>query len=262
MDSGLTVDGHELDKTSCQEINSIIGGFLGRQSVVREIVPPTTGRSSDGTQYRITTGDRRRVSVKRAYSQKSDLQRELFHADMRQLLELPHYKVEHRRGFPLQGWAGEDCLLIDWGVADRRLDLSHPQVRQRLRDDRSSLVQLGRMVAHNIVFAVGDRKTEHFIWDLDANVLFSIDHEILSIISETIVYFKDELRSLYGKDWRVSPSQLDRLKAGFVEVWERARLNADRICKFYAEHGLGDSRGGFSNRIAKEHSYFLQPLLS
>ena len=262
MDSRLTVDGHELDKTSYQEINSIVSGFLGRQSVVREIVPPQTGRSSSGTQYRITTEDRRRVSVKRAYSQKSDLKQELFHADMRQLLGLPHYKVEHRRGFPLQGWEGEDCILLDWGVADRRLDLSYPQVRQHLRNDQSSLVQLGRMAAHNIVFAVGDRKTEHFVWDLDANVLFSIDHEILSIISETIVYFKDELRSLYGKDWRASPSQLARFKAGFVEVWECAQLNTDKICEFYAEHGLGDNRGGFSDRIVKRPSYFLQPLLS
>ena len=258
---GLSVDGNELDQKSQQDINSIVGGFLGRQSIVTEIVPPTTGRSRSGKQYRITTGDQRRISIKRAHSKASDLTWELFHSDMRQLLRLPHYKVELRNGFPLQGWEGEDYVLIDWGMADRRLDLSYPQVRLCLQNDQSSLIQLGRVAAQNIVFAVGDRKTEHFIWDLDQNALFSIDHEIISIISDTIVYFKDELRSLYGKDWRASPSQLDRFKAGFVEVWERAELNADKICKFYTEHGL-DGRGGFSARIVKGHSYFLQPLLS
>lgn len=257
----LTVDGNELDQKTVQNIDSTVSGFLGRPSTVTEIVPPPTGRSRRGNQYRITTDGHRRISVKRAHSHKDDLRWEMFHADMRQLLELPHYKVERRTGFPLRGWEREDCVLIDWGVVDRRLDLDDCRVRQRMKDGWQSLGPLGQMAAQNIVFATGDRKNEHLVWDLDENVMFSIDHEILGRPSEITMYFNRELRSLYGQDWRASPHKQANFQAEFVAVWGRAELHADRICESYTKHGLAQSRLGFSKRLSQGHSYFLQQML-
>lgn len=261
MASRITVDGNALDQKTMQNIDSIVSGFLGRPSTVTEIVPPQTGRSRYSNQYRITTDSRSRISVKRVHSHKDDLGREMFHADMRQLLGLPHYKVERRKGFPLRDWEGDDCILIDWGEVDRRVDLRDYRAQQYMQDNWQSLGQLGQVAAQNVVFATGDRKNEHFVWDLDKNVLFSIDHELLSITSETVEYFHNALKSLYGKDWNKSPCKLGSFKTAFVKVWERAEINADRIRKFYTKHGLSNDNAGFSARLSQGHSYFLPKML-
>ena len=253
----IAVDEDEIDRTSLQSINSAVSGFLDRPSVVTNIDRPTAGRSRSGNQYRITTVDQRRVSVKRAHSKPSDLCRELFHADMRQLLGLPHYKLEHKTGFPLPGWESADCIMIDWGVADRRLGLDDCRVRRYLKDNWQSLRQLGQVAAQNIVFATGDRKAEHLVWDLDEKAMFSIDHELLAISSETIEYFRSELELICGKDWRDLPHRLDYFESGFATVWNRAELEADKIRRSYVNRGLDGDVAGFSARLVKGSSHFM-----
>ena len=187
---------------------------------------------------------------------------ELFHSDMRQLLGLPHYKLEHRRGFPLQGWENEDCILIDWGVADRRFDFANPLVWQHLTSDWSSLGQLGQVAAQNIIFATGDRKPEHFIWDLDENVAFSIDHEILAgRIYEVVDYLRQELKLLYGNGWHNSPQKLRCFQDSFTAVWNLAELNTDKVCQSYTKNGLDVCVGGFFGRIT-ERERFLDLLMT
>lgn len=93
MGSKIRIGDHEIDEKTQEEINSIVSEFLGTKSSVAEIVPPRVGRSRYGNHYRLTA-DRRHVSIKRVYGRGQGIRWEVFHAGMRELLGLPHYKLE------------------------------------------------------------------------------------------------------------------------------------------------------------------------
>ena len=77
--------------------------------------------------------------------------------------------------------------------------MAKQQVQESLKTNSEALLsQLGQVAAQNYLFATADRKKEHFIWDLNEKVLFSIDHEIPSPNQHEVTnYFREELKRIY-----------------------------------------------------------------
>lgn len=257
----IRIGDREIGEESQEKINAIVSKFLGAESRVTEIAPPQFCRSSQGNQYRLTVDNKRHISVKQAYSERQDIGWEVFHSDIRQLLGLPHYKLERKNGFPMPGWENKECVIMDWGVAYRRQNIAEFCVRAEIRREPASAIQLGQVAAQNILFATGDRKGEHVIWDLDEKVAFSIDHEIPATNVEQITnFFQRWLRVIYGEKWHDGSEQQNAFDAAFEKIWKRAHNNKDEILKFYRKEMLDGFSDGFSKRLSRGHMYFRQKM--
>ena len=262
--------GDQISKESQEKINAIVSEFLGKKSTVTEIVPPQSGRSRHEDQYRLTVDNKRHISVKRPYGKSQDagneshpdIRWEMFHSDMRQLLGLPHYKLERKNGFPIPGWENKECIIMDWGVAYRRQNVTESGVRAEIRREPTSPIQMGQVAAQDTLFATGDRKGEHVIWDRDEKVAFSIDHEIPATDIESVTSVLQYLLGrIYGEKWHKGSEQQAAFRGAFGRVWERADCSKTEIKKFYGKETLDGFSDGFSQRLSMGHEYFLQKLL-
>lgn len=254
------------DEQTHKQINSIVSDFLECPSVVTGTAPPEIGRSRDGGRhYRLTvdTGsETRHMSVKLKFNTDNDLNWELLNSDIRQLLTLPHYKVEKKSNFPLPDWQNQDYILMDWGAKGRRFPINHQDVQQSLAEHKDEfLTQLAQVAAQNFLFGTADRKDEHFIWDLDRHVIFSIDHEIHTTNPiEVTGYFASTLVSYFGDLWYSDAGLRDIFKSSFTAIWDRAKANADPIASLYRNNDLDNFRKDFS-KMKTRHSSVLQALL-
>lgn len=195
----IRIGDQEIGEETQEKMNAIVSGFLGAESRVTEIAPPQSGRSRYGNQYRLTVNGERHISVKLAYGGAQEIRWEVFHAHMRNLLGLPHYKLERKNGFPIQDWKGMEYIIMDWGMAGRRRSVAELCVRADVRKSPASPFQFGQVVAQDILFAAGDRKRDHIVWDLDEKAMFSIDHEMpAEDMEEIVMFFRNEL----GYVWR------------------------------------------------------------
>lgn len=232
-------------------INQILGSFFGQRCEAVAITAPSEGRSARGKQYKIQVSNGRVASVKRAFSRPENLYNETFMADVRQILRLPHYRVDKRNGFPIEGWQKEDYIIMDWGPAGRRLNVGKPEVSGFLRANPGAfLPQLGQVAAQNFLFATGDRKREHLIWDLDDRVLFSIDHEMTATNKfEVTSYFKNELKSLCGDRWFYDKALAEAFENRFKLIFKAAKEYRDAIVSKYIKHGIKAHHAGFVERV-------------
>ena len=112
----MRIGDQEIGEELQEEMNAIVSVFVGAESRVTEIAPPQFCRSSQGNQYRLTVDNNRHISVKHAYSGRQDIGWEVFHSDMRQLLELPHYKLERKTDFPCRGGKTKNVSLWIGGL--------------------------------------------------------------------------------------------------------------------------------------------------
>ena len=257
----IRVGDQEIGEELQEEMNAIVSEFCGKESAVTEIASPQFCRSSQKNQYRLTIDNKRHVSVKHAYSGRQDIGWEVFHSDIRQLLGLPHYKLERKNGFPIPGWENKECIIMDWGFVGRRQNIAEWCVQAEIRKDPASPIQLGQVAAQNVLFGTGDRKGEHIIWDLDKKVAFSIDHEIPATNVEQITnFFQRWLGAVYKEKWYDGSGQQNAFDGAFEEIWKRAHNNKDEILKFYRKEMLDEFSDGFSRRLSMGHAYFLQKM--
>lgn len=235
---------------------------MGAESRVTEIAPPQSGRSRYGNQYRLTVNGERHISVKLAYGGAQEIRWEVFHAHMRNLLGLPHYKLERKNGFPIQDWKGMEYIIMDWGMAGRRRSIAELCVRADVRKSPASPFQFGQVVAQDILFAAGDRKRDHIVWDLDKKAMFSIDHEMpAEDMEEIVMFFRNELGYVYGENWHPGSKHQNAFRDAFNGVWEKAHDGKAEILKCYREEALEEFGDGFSERLSSGSEGFLQDVL-
>jgi len=202
--SNLKIGTQELTSEETIAVNKTITNFLDSTSTVIEGVPPDEGSSrNNGNQYRLDVNDERYVSVKLSQHTSDSINRELFTAETREILNVPHYRVQKKNNFPLSTWKNKDYIIMDWGPKNKRFHIGRSEVQQSLKDNKERfLEQMGMVATQNYLFGISDRKKEHFIWDLDDHVLFSIDHELLTDNPQEVTnYFNNELKNLFGEKW-------------------------------------------------------------
>lgn len=260
----MKIGNYELSTEENERVNKIISDFLGSAHTVIEGKPPPSGRSANDRQYVLNVDNTRYVSVKRVYDSPDNIKWELLMSQMRPLLSLPHYKVTKERDFPLPSWRNEDYVIMDWGGIDKRFPISNPRVSQSLIDNRNCLLaQMGNVAAQNYLFATSDRKQEHFVWDIEENNLFSIDHEIPTTNNnEVLDYFRNELRAKFGNNWYDDPTSRELFSERFLAVWSIAEQQKAMIVSSYANHGLSSFSNGFSERLSRGSQPALQRIMS
>lgn len=261
----MKIGNHELSPEDQERVNSIISNFLGSTHTIIEGKPPPCGRSkSSDKQYVLNVDNTRYVSVKRAYDTPDNIKWELFMSQMRPLLSLPHYKLTKERDFPLPSWRNQEFIIMDWGGIDKRFPISEPRVATSLTENRDCLlVQMGNVAAQNYLFATADRKQEHFVWDIDEKILFSIDHEIPTANNnEVLDYFRNELRLRFGNNWYDNPPSRELFSQRFLAVWSIVEQQKDTIISSYTNHELSNFSNGFSERLTKGSQQALQRIMS
>lgn len=260
----MKIGNYELNEDESRKVNEILSKFLGSSHVVIEGKPPPSGRSSNDKQFVLNVDNIRHVSVKRAYDTPDNIKWELFMADARIILGLPHYKLTKEVDFPISTWKDTEYIIIDWGNIDRRFPISHPNVQQSLIENRETfLSQLGNIAAQNHLFATADRKNEHFIWDLDDKVLFSIDHEIpASTDIEVLDYFRNDLKQKFGINWYDTESQRDLFLKNFQATWLVAEQQKSQIVSNYTKYGLDAYSTKFLERMSIGSLQALQRIMS
>jgi len=263
--SNLKIGTYELTTEETETVNKIIGSFLDSPSTVIEGVPPDEGSSrNNGNQYRLNVNDERYVSVKLSQHALDSINRELFTAETRELLNIPHYKVQKENNFPLPTWKKKDYIIIDWGPKDKRFHIGRSEVQQSLKDNNERfLEQMGIATTQNYLFGISDRKKEHFIWDLDDYFLFSIDHELLTDNPHEVTnYFNNELKNLFGEKWFDEEKLSTIFSNSFNTIFETAENNRDAIVNAYLRHNLSQHNAGFINRLIVGSQAVLQRLMN
>jgi len=93
----MKIGNQELGDQESKLVNKIISEFLNSKHEVVEGSPPEQGRSKSGKQFRLNVDDKRYVSIKLEYDSPENIRWELLNSEMRQLLQLPHYRVVKKK---------------------------------------------------------------------------------------------------------------------------------------------------------------------
>jgi hypothetical protein len=221
----LFIGTFDLNEEDSKKANAIVSSFFGNKCDVIDGKPPSTGRSAGSNKhYRLNVGNARYVSIKRAYDSPQNISRELLVGEVYSILEIPNYKVRKENGFPLPDWRDEVYIIMDWGPKDRRLPLFPPNedVNKSINDNLESFIsQIGRLAALNYVLAISDRKDEHFVWDLDGKILFSVDHEVPALDDrDPLGYFQQIATRRLGNSWFDDHQHRIQFTEGFTSVFK------------------------------------------
>lgn len=260
----MKIGNYELTPEENIRLNQIVSTFFATPCTVIEVELPPEGRNRDDKHYVLNVDGKKYVSVKRAHSNPEDVKWELFMAEMRPILGIPHYKLEKGVNFPLPTWANQDYVIMEWGNIDKRFPISDPRVHPSLGENKEKLlIQLGHVAVQNYLFATSDRKQQHFVWDLDDKTLFSIDHEIPSTNeNEVLDYFRNELRARFGDNWFDNDLMRGLFLAGLHTVWSVADYEKSKIISSYSTLGLNAYSNKFSERLARGCQPASQRILS
>lgn len=260
----LKIGSYELSEEESKRVNEIISKFLVNKHEVLEGFSPKTGRSAAGKQFCLNVNNIRYVSVKLEWDSPENILWELFHANVRQILCMPHYKVIKEKDFPLPNWKDQEYIIMDWGPKDGRFHLADEHVQESLNQNKLILLsQFGNVAAQNYLFATSDRKKEHFVWDLTDKNLFSIDHEIPTNNADEVTnYFRSELKALNGNNWYDDEDMKKTFTNSFMIIWQNAEKEQNKILQNYVQNGLEKYSGGFLERLKLGSQSALQRVMS
>jgi len=121
---------------------------------------------------------------------------------------------------------------------------------------------MGKLSALNHVFAISDRKDEHFIWDLDEKTLFSIDHEVPAVNDiDPIVYLQQMASRRLGPQWFDDHQYRSAFTEGFISVWQSLDDKKSKILEKYQTYNLQSYTGVFMQRLTKGPQWVLQQIM-
>jgi hypothetical protein len=268
MKVNLQKDGVALSDDQICQLNELVSFFYGAPLKVVNVELVHEGQNqAPKNHYVLILNNNRKLSVKRAYMGKPEhTQRELFIAEMRQKFNIPHYKVELQKGFPFPDWEEQECLLIDWGINDRRPHIQKTDdVKRSINNNKQLFIeQMANVAALTYLFAISDRKNEHMVWDLDSNELFSIDHELSAGTDcDPIDYFKNlAIKCHFGEKWYDDINDRKVFSDTFKRIWEIAESCKQEILQTYDRLGLVSDKSKFDTRLAKGSQWVLQQIFS
>lgn len=248
------------------EINRIISEFVGSERSVTECTLPKYGRSIyNKTHYCLQLDNSEIISIKRAYADTAEIiQFELFMATIRQILSVPHYKIEKKHGFPIPGWEEADYMLIEKGQIGARENLNEKNAQDSIRKNRNEFLrQMAKAAAMNFLFGISDRTTLNHVWDKNENLLYSIDNEILASSDEEVPSsVKSILDFLVGKNWYDEETLRNIFTECFNATWQIAEAEQSQIINCFTAFNLQKHISMFSSRLRKGAPWVLQRIMS
>ena len=263
----MKIKEQEISQEIEGKINQIVNEFENSQHVVTECTVPKYGRSSGtGTHYCLNVDNQKIISVKLAFNLTAEIiQWELLMSTIRQMLSVPHYKIERKRGFPISGWEDQDYMMIEKGPIGHRKNLGELDAQESIRNNRKDFLKyLGKTTAMNFLFGISDRSVHNHVWDMNEKVLYSIDHEILSNNDEEIpsTIKNNILDFLVGKNWYDCQELRDAFTESFNETWQFADCSQAAIISNFTDFSLQQYSASFLERLRKGPQWVLQRIMS
>ncbi len=174
------------DLTKLREAcNSLLSSQFDSLKIV---TPPQVSRAeTHGDLYRLLL-DGHVIGVKRRSLNPSYVGREVIVHRLRRLFGMNDYPVLNMKGIklrsaatktncaPFEGWESSAANLIYFGRENRRVDFSDLRPAD-IPDIISFFRQCGEWCAFNYVIGASDRGFRNYVYDLDNNLVYSIDNE-------------------------------------------------------------------------------------
>ena len=240
----MKIGKYDLNEKDAIRISKILSDFHNITCHVIEGVANDAGRSGqENKQYRLNIDNQKYTSVKLRYDEHSSHLAELVVNDIRKELKLENYKVKRISGFPMNGdkWRTGDCLLIDWGIQNSRVDLNCLDPSSLNSEDKEVFFE---EIATNgaMAYALGlwDRGNRNFVWDKTKRKIISIDHENFTNL-EIDLEIPDGIASVmtrfFGINWYEDKKRKTRFTEIFSKMWYVIAEIKDTINKIFQNHG-------------------------
>lgn len=240
----MKIGEYEIDDGDHLRINAVLSDFMGYTCKVLDGIAAGTGRSvKEDKQYRLNINNQNFASVKLKYDANTSHLAEYVVNEVRDMLAIGNYKVKRISGFPINGdkWRGGDCLLIDWGTRNRRIDLDSLNPSSLNEDE---LEKLFDEVAKNGAFAYAlglwDRDNRNFVWDNADKKIISIDHEVFSrqeVDQEISAGIANVMTKFFDVNWYEKEDLETRFKEKFSGMWYAIAEIKSEIEKIFQKHG-------------------------
>ena len=262
----IKIGNHELSEDETRTVNDIVTSFLGEEHKVISGATPKYGRSKgNNTHYCLKIDDGNIVSVKLAFNAAPEIiQWELFMGVIRQLLSIPHYRIEKKNNFPLSNWKNQDFIIFEKGPEGNRNNLDSKEIQQSINENKEIfLTQIAKLAALNYLFGISDRSMFNFVWDKKEKVLYSIDHEILANSDEDVPSdIKKRICSFLPNNWFDDEGLRTKFTESFLEIWQKVVDEEAEIIGTFALYELQKHSGKFLERIKKGSQWVLQRIMS
>ena len=239
----MKIGEHDINNTDLLKINIILSNFFNFTCNVIDGIAAGIGRSvNEDKQYRLNINNDLYASVKLRYDNVSYHQIELLVHDVREILGLANYDVKRIPGFPMNGekWRQGDCLLIDWGIQNNRIDLVTLEPTQLSAEDTRILFE-GIATNAALAYCLGlwDRNNRNFVWDKTDKKLISIDHEsfIKENYNNTIPSeISSVLTKFFGDNWYDDDEQKNDFTNIFSLMWYEIAKKQEAITEIFEKY--------------------------
>ncbi len=239
----MKIEEYELDEKDAIQANCIISDFINYTCQVIDGGAHGMGRSIlEDKQYRLNIDNQRYASVKLRYDKNTSHRVELVVNEIRHKLKLPNYDIKRISGFPMNGdkWRQGDCLLIDWGVQNTRIDLAHLEPSSLSEEEKNIFLKdLARNAALSCALGLWDRNIRNFVWDKADKKLISIDHESFSIKDVDMKIFREIANIMikfFGTKWHIDKTRKTIFTEIFLKTWHDIDEIKTEIFKIFKKH--------------------------
>jgi hypothetical protein len=254
----LQIDSQLISDDDHAKINEAVSRFRQCTSVVNGIAAPKEGWNAGSNHLVLSCVDGYVLSIKKQRQSPQEISRELFMKDASELLGLHHYRITKQSGLPIPNWSG-DYIKIEWGKGGRSRRPNFNEIasgqdgeakRSVMDNIREFVRSYAAIFAMNLHFGISDRKVEHFLWDLEDKMIYSIDNELTGgDYRESLVTHNNAIKRVIGATWFDDPKWRKIFEQSFLELSEKIRESRAKIQKLYADHCLTQDAALFDSRV-------------
>ena len=252
----MKIGQYELGDVDSKEVNRIISEFLNQPSIVdggdRSY---GNGRSfQEDKHYKLSINNSRYAGVKLEYGSGYSHDIEFLVRDVRTEINMPNSTIKKIQGFPMDGekWREGVCLLSDWDVIGRRIDLLNLMPNMISQDKWAFLEELGKNSALSYALGIWDRSMNNFVWDNQNRNIISIDHEALvsTGVDETVTSGLSNVTvKFFGHNWYADKDSKLTFESGFNSIWAKIVRQRENIISIYNSYKI-DKVTLFTQRIS------------
>lgn len=241
----------DTDAVIFYEIISICIGTTLDSTKDRIVLSPPKEQTRNSKQnhliYCLINRDRK-VALKRCGDNRNYLRAELAISQAKNIIDLSQYRIFQQDGIILRNKkTKKNCsILKEWGKKSFLvIDYGNPNLMKPIKKLKKEEIHFetffysyGKWAAFNLLFGVRDRHSANFVFNINDNILHSVDNEeiffddngnlvpagiIIRQTNDSVSRFIDEKNSLIC---------IARFREGFIDCWEKIVANLSCFTMF------------------------------